>query len=52
MKQKVSHGQGSKVSSEWMLFSKRNFYLSFVMLWNRIQNYLQYQELRRVASMY
>ena len=32
MKQKVSHGQGSKVSSEWMLFSKRNFYLSFVML--------------------
>ena len=32
MKQKVSHGQGSKVSSEWMLFSKINFYLSFVML--------------------
>ena len=41
-----------KFFSEWRLFSKMNFYLSFLMFSNRIQNYLQYQELRRVASVY
>ena len=39
-KRKISHQQGKKVSSEWRLFSKMNFYLLFFMLSNRIQNYL------------
>ena len=36
-KRKIPHRQGKKVSSEWRLFSKMNFYLSFFMLSNRIQ---------------
>ena len=36
-KRKISHRQGKKVSSEWRLFSKMNFCLSFFMLSNRIQ---------------
>ena len=36
-KRKIPHRQGKKVSSEWRLFSKMNYYLSFFMLSNRIQ---------------
>ena len=44
--------KGETFFCEWRLFSKMNFYLSFFLLSNRIKNYLQYQELRRVANVY
>ena len=55
-KRKISHRQGTKVSSERRLFSKMNFvtwrsscHSSYYRILNRI---LKWQELRRVASVY